>query len=257
VAPEAIEYNGRAGLTPGEQAAFDRFIADRRANAQLTPEFDARLKAATPDQLRGMARGYMRNQPAVEAQQGQQGRAQATNASDPLDPTFSNTRPEGGGVTSRFNETPPSPTEIGQGQGIAARTGEPVTLFGDQYPGIDGVIGADPARPLSLKGAPQTAEGPGIARRVAVDAHTKASAHGYSDVEVHITSQYTVAEVEAAFNAPGVQGVFADGSIVTRVVVWCTDGAYVPPVPFRPVVTPPVRPDTGPERQPATVGAPR
>jgi hypothetical protein len=215
------------------------------------------LKTASADQLRAMTRRYMdpATRAQVEADQAQQGRAQATNASDPLEPTFANTRDEGGGVTSKFNETPSSPAEITQAKAIAARTGEKVTLFGDGYPKIDGTIG-EPPRPLSLKEAPRTAEGPAINRRVAEDAYTKAQ--GYSDVEVHITSEYTVAEVEEAFNAPGAQGTFLDGSIVRRVVIWCTDGVHTPTAtPFRPVVAPPTRPDTGQDSRPAPVGAPR
>jgi hypothetical protein len=254
VAPEALDYPGRAGLAPPEQAAFDRFIADRRAAGTLSPEFDTRLKAATPDQLRAMARRYMQAQRGVADDQAQQGRAEATNASDPLDPAFAHDGARDG-VKWKFNENRPSDVEIDQARDIVQATGEPVTLFGDGYPKIDGVIG-DPPRPLSLKGAPRTAEGPAINRRVAVDAYTKAQ--GYGDVEVHITSEYTVAEVEQAFDAPGARGTFLDGTVVRRVVVWCTDGVYVPTAtPFRPIVTAPVRPDTGQDCQPAGVGAPR
>ncbi|WP_245849491.1 hypothetical protein, partial [Lentzea kentuckyensis] len=124
VARQAVEFPGRAGLLPGEQAAFDRFIAGQRASGNLTPQFETKLKAMTPDQLRRVAAREMGQQTAVEAAQAAQSRANATNQSNPLDPNMAHPPQDvGGNVRIRYNEVPPSPAEITQAQGIARSTG--------------------------------------------------------------------------------------------------------------------------------------
>lgn len=92
VAPPATEFPGRAGLGAGEQAAFDRFVAGQRTAGRLTPEFEARLKGMTPDQLRRVAAREMARQADVEAAQSARERANATNESNPLDPTMAHPR---------------------------------------------------------------------------------------------------------------------------------------------------------------------
>ncbi|HEY7068843.1 MAG TPA: hypothetical protein VH479_01960, partial [Acidimicrobiales bacterium] len=255
VAPEATGFPGRAGLTPGEQAAFDRFIAGQRAAGNLTPEFEARLKAMTPDQLRRVAGREIGKQADVEAEQAAQDRAKATNQSNPLDPVMANGPQDvGGGVRIRWNEIPPSNAEITQAQGIARATGEPVELFGDGSRGIDGTIGKPP-RPLQLKGPPQA--GPAGATKVydsAVVAHEKAVSAGFRDVETHITApNVTKAEVAAEFARRGNPGSYVGGGAVRKVQIYCSDGIYVPP--STAVVPPPVHIDEGSDQDKTPAGA--
>ena len=73
---------------------------------------------------------------------------------DPLDPDLAHSTQDNG-VKLRYETKAPDAHEVQQAAKIQAETGEPVELFGDtvrgdQYPGIDGVIGAN-RRPLSLK----------------------------------------------------------------------------------------------------------
>lgn len=255
VAREAVEFPGRAGLSPAEQAAFDRFIAGQRAAGNLTPQFEARLMQMTPDQLRRVAAREIGQQAAVEAAQAAQARANATNQSNPLDPVMAHPPQDvGGNVRIRYNEVPPSQAEIAQAQTIARATGEPVELFGDGFGGIDGTIGRPP-RPLQIKGPPQA--GPAGAAAVydsAVIAHEKAVRFGFRDVETHIVApNVTRAEVAAAFARPGNPGTYLGGGAVRRVVVHCRNGEiYVPP--STPVVPPPIHVDAGEEeRIPAPV----
>jgi hypothetical protein len=257
-APEATGYKGRAGLTPDEQLAFDRFIHKRRTEGPpISPEFEARLQAATPDQLRRMTGKAL--DPAemakVKAEQEAQARAQATTSSDPLDPVMTHSRDEGGNVRTRWNDTEPptglgrsSPDEIAQAQAIAGYTGEPIELFGNTYRGIDGTIGRPP-RPLQLKGVPQ--RGPAGAAEVyrsAVVARDKAIRAGFNDVEVRITApNVTRAELAAEFARPTNPGVYYDGQGVRRIVIHCAGGeVYRPPTPIQ--VPPPVHIDEGPGR---------
>ncbi len=257
VASPEVGFPGRAGLTAGEQAAFDRFIAGRRAAGKLTPEFEAKLKAMTPDQLRRVAAAEMGKQADVEAAQQARDRANATNQSDPLNPAMANGPQDvGGNVSIRYNERPPSNAEITQAQGVARSTGEPVELFGDDFGGIDGTIGKPP-RPLQLKGPPQAgAVGAAKVYESAVVAHEKAVRFGFRDVETHITApNVTRAEVAARFARQGNPAGYIGGGAVRRVVVYCKNGEiYLPP--STPVVPPPVHVDTGDDqRTPVTTGA--
>ncbi|ADJ49060.1 hypothetical protein AMES_7235 [Amycolatopsis mediterranei S699] len=258
VARPAVEFPGRAGLLPGEQAAFDRFIAGQRASGNLSPQFETKLKAMTPDQLRRVAAREMGQQIKVEAAQEAQSRANATNQSNPLDPQMAHPPQDvGGNVRIRYNELPPSNSEIAQAQGIARSTGEPIELFGDGFGGIDGTIGRPP-RPLQLKGPPQAGQaGAAVAYESAVVAHEKAVRFGFSDVETHITApNVTRAEVAAEFARQGKPASYVGGGAVRRVVVYCKNGEiYLPP--STAVVPPPVHVDSGKDeaRTPAGAGA--
>jgi len=262
VAPPATEFPGRAGLTPGEQAAFDRFIASQRANNKLTPEFEAKLKSSTPDQLRKIAAKEMKAQVEVEEEQAAAERAKATNASDPYDPVMAHHEVKDG-VPIRYNEVAPTDTEIGQAKRLAAQTGERVELYGDGYRGIDGKIGE---RPLQIKGVPDgppPLQGPAGVRRSAEIARSKAIRDGFSNVEVHIEAQgMTRQQVAAAFADPKANGVYLDGTGASKVVVHCSDGAYTPPPQARPAtpVPGPVHVDDdkkADDRQKADAGKPQ
>ncbi|MFG1608058.1 hypothetical protein [Actinoplanes sp. NPDC049265] len=257
VAREAVEFQGRARLSASDQAAFDRFIAGQRAAGKLTPEFEARLKAMSPDELRRVAAREIGKQPDVADAQAAQDRANATNRSNPLDPVMAHSQDAGGNVRIRYNEVPPSATEISQAQGIARATGEPVELFGDGFGGIDGTIGRPP-RPLQLKGPPQAGRaGTAAVYESAVVAREKAVRFGFRDVETHITApNVTRAEVAAEFARQGNPGAYIGGGAVRRVIVYCKNGEiYVPP--STAVVPPPIHVDSGNEQQrtPAGTGA--
>jgi hypothetical protein len=253
VAPTAAEFPGRAGLTPGEQAAFDRFIGGKRAApGGLSPEFEAKLRSATPDGLRRFAQREIAAQADVEASQAAQARAQATNQSDPLRPAMGTPLDEGDGVRVRFNESPPLGTEVTQAKLVAGQTGEPVELFGDGYRGIDGTIG-DPPRPLQLKGPPASL-GPAEVYRNAVVARTKAIKNGFSNVEVHIIADgLPKAHVAAEFAHPSVPGTYLDGAGSGKVVIHCAGGeVYLPPSQAMPILPPPAHVD---EHDKTPVGA--
>jgi hypothetical protein len=88
--------------------------------------------------------------------------------------------------------------------------------------------------------------------RSAKTALEKAKRDGYTDVEVHITAHgMTIAEVRAEF-AKLMHTTPMDGSAVRRLVIWCTDGTYIPRLL---PITPPVRPETGDEERKDAVPA--
>lgn len=178
----------------------------------------------------------------AEAQQAARDRAQATNTSpDKLDPTMANTRDDGGGVRSRWNENPPSADEVAHAQQIARETGEPIELFGDAYQAIDGTIGRPP-RPLQLKNPPQAgAAGATEVYRLGAEARQNAIRTGFSDVEVRINApNVSRTEVAAEFAR---RGNYVDDRGVRRIVVNCRDGVFVPSGPIQ--VTPPIHVDGG------------
>jgi hypothetical protein len=99
---------------------------------------------------------------------------------------------------------------------------------GDQYPGIDGVIGAN-RRPLSLKDVNLTDPNANIAgvRNQAVQAADKAKAHGYSDVEVNVfVHGRTRAEVQAGWNQ-GLGDPFQGGTVRRIVITFDNDAPWV------------------------------
>ncbi len=259
VAPPATEFPGRAGLTPGEQAAFDRFIASQRANNKLTPEFEKKLMSSTPDQLRKIAAKEIAAQPKAEADQAKADRAKATNASDPYDPVMANTEDQGGNVKIRWNEVRPTDGEIAQAKQLAAQTGEPVELYGDGYRGIDGNINKRPLQIKSIPDGPPPMQGPAGVRRSAEIARAKAIRDGFGNVEVQLEAQgMTRQQVAAAFTDPKANGVYLDGTGASKVVVHCSDGVYAPPPQGRPATPLPgpihVDDDKAGDRQKADAG---
>ncbi|HJU01091.1 MAG TPA: hypothetical protein VJ966_07790, partial [Actinomycetes bacterium] len=240
--PMATEHQVRASLTPNEQLALDKWVAERRAqlsaNGASPKDVDAHIERAlrgkTPEQVRSMLKKQLS---WVGEQQQRQARAAEMRAGDPLDPTTRNrpTRAGGDDVWIRWDDSPPTPKEIGEAAELAAKTGERVDLFGDNYQGIDGTIGRPP-RPLQLKGL-QASDPPAEAVRVAQDALENARGH-YSNLEVNIQAPgATVEQVKAAFNA--VKGSsYLDGRIISRIRVWCGDGLFEPTA-FTPVPPPP------------------
>jgi hypothetical protein len=258
VAPEATDFPGRAGLNQAEQRAFDRTIASRRASGSLTPEFEARLKAMTTEQLRGVFRKEFdpKTMAEVEKKQVEQGQADATNASDPYNPAMANSQDEGGGVRTRWNkEKSDLKTEIEPAKHISSVTGEPIELFGDGYVGIDGQIGRPP-RPFQLKAPPQAGRAGAVeVYRNAVEAYRKAVRSKFTRIETHIrAANVSRAEVAAEFARPSAPGQYIDGVHVNRVVVYCRDGVYV--APSGPgMVPPPAHVDAGQDKDRKPVGA--
>jgi hypothetical protein len=245
VPAEALDLPIRKDLTPREQLAFDKWVAERRAAGV---DVAKALKGKTPDQVRKM----------IQKQRewvGEQEARKAYNAQwegEMLDPKMANGphKEPGADVWSRWNEKPPA--EVEQGKRLNQKTGERVDLFGDDFPGIDGTIGRPP-RPLQLKAVPAANDIADIPR-VAGAALTKARTHGFSRVEVSIEAPgRTVAQVREAFAKNPMK--FTDSTGVTRVRVWCDDGVFEP-TSFKPVVPPP-HPDLDPEdkdKVPAGVG---
>ena len=240
--PPATEFPGRADLTPLEQRAFDRFVASKRAGNQMTQQLEDKLMKATADELRKICRNDINKQPQLDDALERRQRADETNASDPLRPKFKNERDEGGGVTSYWNEEPPA--EVPEGLRIAGYTDEPVSLFGDRYPTLDGTIGApSDLRGLQIKTAPNT---PDEAFKGALDSFETTRKTGYPGIETHVMAEnWKLAQIEAAFAKPG---VVVDGYWVRAVKVWCEDGVFFPtPAASPPIPTPPVHPELGEE----------
>jgi hypothetical protein len=159
-------------------------------------------------------------------------RVRAHEPDDPLDPDLAHSR-DINGVKVRYEKEPPAPHELTQAAKVQAETGEPVELFGDtvrgdQYPGIDGVIGAN-RRPLSLKDVNLTAPNADVAgvRNQAVQAANKAKGHGYSDVEVHVSVHgRSRAEVQAAWNQ-SFGDPFQGGTVRKLVISFDNDAPWV------------------------------
>ncbi|GAA1434560.1 hypothetical protein GCM10009616_29290 [Microlunatus lacustris] len=232
----------RARLTPEQQLAFDRFVAERieegfqagKSAAEINAGLDAALAGKDPE---AVARMLRRQITWVREQQGRRDQAAALRQGDPLNPPKAiGPIDEGGNVATRYDTLAgkPSAKEIGEAQRLASRTGEHIELFGDHYSGIDGTIG-NPPRPLQLKGYTGGAD---EAVTMAQTALTNAKGAPYSRVEVSIEApSVTVAEATRAFRAVP-PGTVTDGVSVARVRVWCKDGMFEP-TSFRPVVIPP------------------
>ena len=232
VPPPAV-HPERAKMAPDVQLAFDKWMSERPAGFDPTKALagknDAALRRMFKTQL-----DWLAEQRAREAFNAQW-------EGEMLDPKTKNTGNPSKDVETRWNDTPPA--EVGEAVRLNAKTGEKITLFGDDFPGIDGTIGKPP-RPLQLKAVPATEDISNIPR-VAGDALKKARTHGFSRVEVSIEAPgRTVAEVKAAFKANPT--AFTDSTGVSRVRVWCRDGVFEP-TSFTPV-PPPVHPDLGPDK---------
>jgi hypothetical protein len=243
VPPPAV-HPERAKMAPDVQLAFDKWMSER------PPGFDATKALAGKDDpaLRRMFKtqlDWLAEQRAREAFNAQW-------EGEMLDPKTKNTGNPSKDVETRWNDTPPA--EVDQGVRLSAKTGEKITLFGDDFPGIDGTIGKPP-RPLQLKAVPATEDISNIPR-VAGDALKKARAHGFSRVEVSIEAPgRTVTEVKAAFNANPT--AFTDSIGVSRVRIWCRDGVFEPtsftpvPPPVHPILDPDKTKDSGKDKVPA------
>jgi hypothetical protein len=214
VPPPAV-HPERAKMPADLQLAFDKWMSERPPGFDPTKALAGKNEAA----LRRMFQtqlDWLAEQRAREVFNKQW-------EGEMLEPKTKNTGNPSKDVETRWNDTPPA--EVDQGLRLNAKTGEKITLFGDDFPGIDGTIGKPP-RPLQLKAVPATEDIANIPR-VAGDALKKARAHGFSRVEVSIEAPgRTVAEVKAAFKANPT--AFTDSVGVSRVRVWCSDGVFEP-----------------------------
>jgi hypothetical protein len=237
--PAASDYPVRARLTPEQQLAFDRWIAERfekgfadgRPLRDVQAEIDAALAGKDPA---AVARMLRRQLAWVKEQEDLVRRANALRAGKPLDPkTAHGPVDRGGNVSTRWDNAESSLKEIGEARRLARETGEHVELFGDNYQGIDGTIGKPP-RPLQLKGDVKPgADAVGMAQ----EALKNAKGH-YTRVEVSIeVPAVTRAQARQAF-AKVDPSTITDGVTVSRVRVWCKDGVYEP-TSYRPVPIPP------------------
>jgi hypothetical protein len=238
--PAASEYPVRAGLTPEQQLAFDRWIAERiekgfadgKSLRDVQAGIDAALAGKDPA---AVARMLKRQTAWVQDQEDLARRANALREGNPLDPKAANGPIDrGGDVSIRWDKAAPSAEEIAQAQRLAAKSGEHVELFGDSYQGIDGTIGKPP-RPLQLKGNYAADANP---VEMAQKALKNAKGAPYTRVEVSIEAPaVTRAQAREAF-AKVDPSTITDGASVSRVRIWCKDGVYEP-TSFTPVPIPP------------------
>ena len=185
--PVVIWVPARGGLNKTEQAALDRFVDRAQRNGSLTTKLKDELRAASADQLRQKLSKEIAQQSKVEAKREAGQKAQQTNVPDPREAHFDHERDEGGGVTSRWSgadQQRPSDREIGEAKHVAAATGEPVVLYGNNFAGVDGTIG-NPPRLFQLKSAPDAA----TLTRVITDAKQNAQRHGDRGLELHVVAQ--------------------------------------------------------------------
>ena len=227
-------------MPDADKVGFDIWMDELRHGGRRPADPEVVLAARTQDQVERIARDRadafrMREQAAQV-----QARARAHYHDDPLDPDLAITEPAGN-VILRYEGRAarggrPTPEEILQGQDVARSTGERVEIFGDtpmgnNYPGIDGVIGVPP-RPLSLKRS-RGVDQVGYARVHARDALTSAAGAGYSHVEVHVHMDgCTVAEIRAALdgvpaNPRGAGPLFDAVDTIAKYVFHGTDGTFM------------------------------
>jgi Domain of unknown function (DUF4157) len=209
--PAASDYRVRAGLTPEQQLAFDRWIAERlergfaegKSPRDIQAGIDAALAGKDPA---AVARMLRRQLAWVQEQEDLARRANALREGNPLDPKMANGPADrGGNVSARWDNVEPSLKEVGEAKRLADKTGEHIELFGDNYQGIDGTIGKPP-RPLQLKGDVAPNADP-VA--MAQEALKNAKGH-YTRVEVSIEApSVTQAQARQAFAKvnPGTVGL--------------------------------------------------
>ena len=186
LAPQATDIPGRAGLNEVEQRALDRYVGRMRRRRQMTEHLEGELRAASTDELRRRLQQAINEQPRVDEERRRAEQVRGSNAPDPRQAQFDHERDEGGGVTSRWNgNEPPSKREINQATEVAEATGEPVVLYGNNFSGIDGTIGANPPRLLQLKSAQ---DGPTLIR-VLTEARQNAQRHGDRGLDVHVLAR--------------------------------------------------------------------
>jgi hypothetical protein len=233
----------RAKLTPETQVGFDRWVAEMKGRGGDPEKV---LGAKSPENVKSISEQFARKHANELAKYREAQYLHERAADDPLRPLLKNVRREGK-VWIHYEARPPLREQIDHAKLIAEKTGETVHLFGDtasgiDYPGIDGTIGSPP-RPLSLKTHGVDANAPS-ARFAAQQALLKAKTHGYTQVEVRIRMPgKTRAEVEAAWNVKGDKpgahdlGPYYEGDVIARIVIDCSDGAWI--VPKGPALTGP------------------
>ena len=228
--PEATGYPVRDKLSADDQIAFDKFVADRTGKSDPHLAIDGKSVAEVEAMLK--------NQRVWVAKENAKVAENAKWQGDMLDPKMTNppTRAPSakGEVWERFNDPKNrnSPKEIEEAGRLSETMGMRIDLFGDAYPGIDGVASHGATRiPVQLKGL-IASDGATDVVRVAADAFQDAAKTGFTGVEVYIeASHLSTAEVRAAFRGTPKKGVIIDGKIVRRVRIRTKDGIYEPAVP--------------------------
>jgi hypothetical protein len=234
--PGPLEASMRNGLPDNLKLGFDKWMAEMRERGGDPEKV---LATKSPRAVESIAEQFTRKHAAEVARAEESAYLKERAADNPLRPILKNVKQVGDKVWIHYETLPPGPEEIAHAQAIAARTGEPVHVFGDtaskiSYPGIDGTIG-NPPRPLSLKSHSLGANA-GSARFAAQEALIKAKTHGYSQVEVEISMPgKTVAEVKAAWDVkpdiPGAHdlGPYYEGKTIAKITIQCSDGVWTPP----------------------------
>ena len=148
---------------------------------------------------------------------------QDINVPDARQARFDHDRDEGGGVTSRWSGDnvagEPSQREIGEAKTVAAATGKPIVLYGNNFSGLDGTIGTSPVRLLQLKSAQ---DGPTLIR-VITEAKQNAQRHGDRNLEIHVLApEISLAQATEALRATPVPY----GSWLAEVVVHVRGGYF-------------------------------
>ena len=219
----------RDALPNNEKPGFDLWIEDMVANGK-NPETalskmpaDKRVDIAGKN-ARRFGEPYQRELDLYKA-----GKDNA------LEPNLPNKEKVADGVEIWYNKKKPDQnTEIDFAKRIHKETGEPIRVFGDtmsgkEYPGIDGTIGTKP-RPLSLKTSGSSANANHV-RWSAEQALVKMKKHGYTEGEVHIRADgKTIAQVQAGWHQTGghnnTKAPVFEGNIVSKIVVYCSDGVW-------------------------------
>ncbi|MEX5307026.1 hypothetical protein RF644_14870 [Kocuria sp. CPCC 205258] len=239
--PAASGHPVRARLSPEQQLAFDRWIAERieegfnagKSPAEINAGIDAALANKDPAAVANMLKRQLKE---VKEQQARALQAEELRKGDPLNPSAKHGPvDQGDNVSIRYNKERPTPKEIAEAKQLAAKTGEHIELFGDSYQGIDGTIGTPP-RPLQLKG--YTTTDPAEIVRMAQKAQLNAQGAPYTRVEVSIDAPgITKAQAREAFSAVDPKTV-TDGTTVSRVRVWCKNNEVYEPTSFAPKPVP-------------------
>ncbi len=234
--PGPVERSTRAGLPDSMKLGFDKWMEETRARGGDPEKI---LAGKSPRSVESISEGYGRRHAGEVARAEEAAYQRERSVDNPLRPILKNVTKVGDNVWIHYETAPPGPHEIAHAQMIAAKTGEPVHLFGDtaakiSYPGIDGTIG-NPPRPLSLKSHSVDAIA-NSARFAAQEALAKAKAHRYSQVEVEIWMPgKTVAEVRAAWDVkadlPGAHdpGPYFEGTTIAKITIRGSDGVWSPP----------------------------
>jgi hypothetical protein len=232
--PGPLEAALRTGLPQELRMGFDGWMAEIRQNGGNPETVLGRMSEAARRQV---AQRQAERRVGEFREEIRREYARQRAADNPLNPIMRNVR-RVGDIIVRYNEQMPGEHEIAQAQEIFNRTREPIELFGDtasgnQYRGIDGIIG-NPPRTLSLKHGGVEAHA-NYARFAAEQAYQAAQTHGYSHVEVHIRMEgKTVAEIRAAWDMPPPQAtqqaggtVFDAAGTIARYIIQGTDGVWV------------------------------